>query len=151
MIPRIIVITHPLPPRWHRKMHPPMPSDPHSRHLLPPSRVAPEALAKASTFHRAIVDEVEKAIAESPLVVVGMSQNPHVKKVRQALTAAGFEFKYLEYGSYLAKWKQRLAIKLWSGWPTFPQVYVRGVLMGGEDLTTAAIASGDLKRRLEAQ
>ena len=53
-----------------------------------------------------------------------------------------------EYGSYFSKWKERLAIKLWSGWPTFPQVFVRASLIGGEDLTKAAIADGSIKSTL---
>ncbi len=77
-----------------------------------------------------------------------MAQNPHVRKVRQALDAAGVTYKYLEYGSYFSKWRQRLAIKLWSGWPTFPQVFVRGTLIGGQDLTTQALADGSLKSSL---
>ena len=92
-----------------------------------------------------MVSEVARAVAESPLVVVGMAQNPHVKNVRRALTDAGIAFEYLEFGSYLSKWKERLAIKLWSGWPTFPQVFVDGELIGGEDLTKAAIAEGRLR------
>jgi glutaredoxin-related protein len=83
------------------------------------------------------------------VVVVGMAQNPHVRNVRKALGAAGVEYRYLEYGSYLSRWRERLAIKLWSGWPTFPQVFVRGVLLGGEDLTVAAIADGTLRQRLQ--
>lgn len=119
------------------------------RHVLPSSRIAPEALDKTLAFHRSVIDEVERAVAASPLVVVGMAQNPHCRNVRRALSAAGFEHRYLEYGSYLSGWKERLAIKLWSGWPTFPQVFVRGVLVGGEDLTVAAIADGTLKKRLD--
>lgn len=110
--------------------------------------VAPSALSEMETFHAPIVREVEAAIAGEPVVVVGMAQNPHVKNVRKALAAAGVEFKYLEYGSYLSKWRERLAIKLWSGWPTFPQVFVRGVLIGGEDRTKAALADGSLKASL---
>ncbi len=126
-----------------------MSSDTPSRPHLPQSRIAPDALAKQAAFHRAVVEDVERAIAGTPIVVVGMAQNPHVRNVRKALKAAGFDFRYIEHGSYFSKWKERLAIKLWSGWPTFPQVFVKGILLGGEDLTIAAIASGDLKRRLE--
>ncbi|WXB00274.1 glutaredoxin [Pendulispora brunnea] len=95
-----------------------------------------------SAFHTDVIREVEHAVAAAPVVVVGMAQNPHVKNVRKALTAAGIAFTYLEYGSYFSGWKKRLAIKLWSGWPTFPQVFLRGVLVGGEDLTVAAIGDG---------
>ncbi len=120
-----------------------------TRRALPSNRIAPEAVDKENAFHRPIVDEVERAIGESPILVIGMAQNPHCREVRKTLTAAGFEFKYLEYGSYFSRWKERLAIKLWSGWPTFPQVFVRGVLLGGAQLTAAAIADGSLKQRLD--
>jgi glutaredoxin-related protein len=78
------------------------------------------------------------------------AQNPHVRKVRKALDEAGISHTYLEYGSYFSEWRKRLAIKLWSGWPTFPQVFVRGVLIGGEDLTRAALADGSLKSSIAA-
>ena len=116
-----------------------------SRPLHDPSRVAAPALEKMTTSHADTLREVEDAIKSHDVVVVGMSQNPHVKNVRKMLEAAGVKFHYLEYGSYFSEWGKRLAIKMWSGWPTFPQVYVQGELVGGEDLTKAAIARGDIK------
>jgi len=118
------------------------------RPRLDAAHVTPAAMEVMSTFHAEVVEEVRAAIAGSPLVVVGMAQNPHVRKVRAALTEAGFEYTYMEYGSYVSRWKERLALKLWSGWPTFPMVFVHGTLLGGEDLTKAAIADGTLKQRL---
>ena len=112
--------------------------------------VAPAALSAMESFHSGIVREVKEAIRREPVVVVGMAQNPHVRNVRRLLDEAGVAYKYLEYGSYLAKWKERLAIKLWSGWPTFPQVFVRGTLIGGEDLTKQALADGTLRASLQA-
>jgi len=102
-----------------------------------------------ASYHEGIVGEVQAAVARERVVVVGMAQNPHVKKVREALDEAGVAYSYLEYGTYFSKWKERLAIKLWSGWPTFPQVFVRGVLVGGETLTKAALADGSLKSMIE--
>jgi glutaredoxin-related protein len=99
-------------------------------------------------FHAEIVREVQEAVRREPVVVVGMAQNPHVRKVRRALDEAGVAYSYLEYGSYFSKWKERLAIKLWSGWPTFPQVFVRGTLIGGENLTKQALSDGTLKASL---
>ena len=119
-----------------------------TRTILDPSRIHPAAAEKMNSRHAETIREVEKAIADNAVVVVGMAQNPHVKKVRKELEAAGIEFAYLEYGSYLSEWGRRLAIKLWSGWPTFPQVFVRGVLIGGEDLTRAALADGTLRARI---
>jgi glutaredoxin-related protein len=112
--------------------------------------VSPAALSAISSFHAEVVREVEETVRRNAVVVVGMAQNPHVKKVRQALDSAGVAHTYLEYGSYFSKWRERLAIKLWSGWPTFPQVFVRGVLVGGEDLAKAALADGSLKESLGA-
>ena len=108
------------------------------------------AATQIADFHRDVLDEVRKAVERDDVVVVGMAQNPHVRKVRQALSAAGVKFTYLEYGSYFSKWRERLAIKLWSGWPTYPQVFVKGTLLGGEDLTKAALASGALQAKLGA-
>jgi monothiol glutaredoxin len=36
-----------------------------------------------------------------------------------------------------------------SGWPTIPQVFVKGELIGGADITEELAASGELKRVLE--
>jgi monothiol glutaredoxin len=119
-----------------------------TRPLLDPSHVAPPALEKMNAFHAETIREIEEAMKSSDVVVVGMAQNPHVKNVRKALEAASIPFRYLEYGSYLSEWKRRLAIKMWSGWPTFPQVFVKGTLLGGELLTKSAIEDGSLKTRL---
>ena len=36
-----------------------------------------------------------------------------------------------------------------SGWPTIPQVFVKGELIGGADITEELEASGELERKLE--
>ena len=78
-----------------------------------------------------------------------MRQNPMPKKARKLLDGAHIPYKYLEYGSYFSKWKERLAIKLWSGWPTFPQVYVKGEFLGGSDILIEMYNSGELREKLE--
>jgi monothiol glutaredoxin len=78
--------------------------------------------------------------------VVGMQMNPFPKKARVALDQAGQPFKYLEYGNYFSHWRERNALKLWTGWPTFPMVFVKGILVGGCNDLQALIASGELKR-----
>ncbi|WNG59608.1 glutaredoxin [Archangium gephyra] len=118
------------------------------RPLLPEDKRTPSATEAMKGFHRDIVDQVRAAVEKDAVVVVGMAQNPVVKRVRQTLEQANIPFTYLEYGSYFGMWKQRLAIKLWSGWPTFPQVFVRGVLVGGFDDTRKALEDGSLKKLL---
>ncbi len=118
------------------------------RPLLDSNRIAQPVAERMSSSFADTLEEVRRAVEKDPVVVVGMAQNPHVKNVRKALTEAGVEFTYLEYGSYFSEWKRRLAIKMWSGWPTFPQVFVRGTLIGGRQLTEAALADGTLKTTL---
>lgn len=108
-------------------------------------KVSPEASAVVANFHRGIVDEVIATVARDRVVVVGMAQNPVVKKARQALDAAGIKFTYIEHGSYLSKWKERLAIKLWAGFPTFPMVFVDGTLIGGNAELQPLLREGKLK------
>jgi len=36
-----------------------------------------------------------------------------------------------------------------SGWPTIPQVFVKGELIGGADITEELLESGDLQRRVD--
>jgi len=95
-----------------------------------------------------IVREVQAAAAANDVLVVGMRQNPFPKKARKLLGAAGIAYKYLEYGSYFAEWRRRGALKMWSGWPTFPMIFVKGMLAGGADELERLIQSGELKRIL---
>ena len=77
-----------------------------------------------------------------------MFLNPHVWYVKRALQKEGIDFTYVEYGGYFSQWKKRLAIKMWSGWPTFPQVFVKGTLMGGNKKTQQALQDGSLQKLL---
>lgn len=101
------------------------------RKILDSTQLADSASKAISAFHSNYVQEVEDAIKANDYVVVGMKQNPVVKKARRLLDEKGIAFKYIENGGYFSMWKQRLAIKLWSGWPTYPMVFVKGKLIGG--------------------
>jgi glutaredoxin-related protein len=82
------------------------------------------------------------------VVVLGMAQNPFVRKARKALDAAGIAHHDLDVGSYLSEWRRRNALKMWTGWPTFPMVFVKGTLVGGATDLAALLDSGELKRLL---
>jgi glutaredoxin-related protein len=115
-----------------------------SRKILADSRIHPEALKSMESLHADVISKIESAVAANDVVVVGMSQNPYVGRARKALTEAGVAFEYLEFGSYFSMWRPRLAIKLWSGWPTFPQVFVKGRLIGGCTDLQRLMASGEI-------
>lgn len=116
------------------------------RDVLPDSKLDAAALKAIEGFHADIVAEVKETVSKNKIVIVGMAQNPVVSKARKLLKNEGIDFKYLEYGSYTSKWKPRLAIKLWSGWPTFPQVFVEGKLIGGCAELSVLLSAGAIKK-----
>ena len=115
-----------------------------SRSILPEDRIHPTARDKVAGNHASLVAEVEAAVAKHDLVVVGMAQNPHCKRARKALAAKGVAYEYLEYGSYTSQWRPRTALKMWSGWPTFPMCFHKGALLGGANELIALLDSGEL-------
>jgi len=120
------------------------------RPIFDEARIHPAIRDKIAAWRTEIVKEVQDVVAAKDLVVVGMKMNPFPKKARKLLDAAGIEYTYLEYGSYLSGYRRRLPLKLWTGWQTFPMIFVRGVLIGGAGELEKLLQSGELKQRLEA-
>ena len=118
------------------------------RCVLDESQIHPAVRERVATLHADVVQQVRAAIAQHAVVVVGMAQNPFPRKARKALDAAGVPYHYLSFGSYFGDWRRRNALKMWTGWPTFPMVFVKGMLIGGADDLAKLIASGELKRLL---
>jgi glutaredoxin-related protein len=121
------------------------------RSVLDEAHIHPSIRKTIADSHADIVREVQAAVAANDVVVVGMKQNPQPKKARKALDAAGIPYKYLGYGSYLGVWRRRNALKMWTGWPTFPMVFVKGVLVGGADDVRRLIASGEIQKMLDGK
>lgn len=122
-----------------------------TRPILPESQIHAAIADKIGLPQKAVLAEVQAAVAQHDVVVVGMAINPHPAKARKALHAAGVAHHYLGYGSYLSRWRDRLALKMWTGWPTFPMVFVRGRLVGGASDLQALIQRGELKALLAAE
>jgi len=118
------------------------------RSILDETHIHPAIRETLANSHSDIVREVQAAIAENRVVVVGMRQNPMPKNARRLLDAKGIAYKYLEYGSYLSGWRRRNALKMWTGWPTFPMVFVKGVLVGGAADLARLESGGELAKML---
>ncbi|MEI8156103.1 MAG: glutaredoxin domain-containing protein [Burkholderiales bacterium] len=118
------------------------------RNILDESHIHPAIRELVANHQQAIVGEVQRAVSQYAVVVVGMGLNPFPKKARKLLDEAGVAYHYLEYGNYLNRWRERNALKLWTGWPTFPMVFVKGTLVGGANEVQKIIASGELKTLL---
>lgn len=110
------------------------------RNILSENSIHPDIREKITHFHSETIIEVENAIQNNRIVVVGMRGNNSVRKARKNLFKAGLAFQYLEYGSYLTGWYRRLPLKMWTGFPTFPMIFVDQKLIGG---------NADLEKLLE--
>jgi monothiol glutaredoxin len=75
------------------------------------------------------------------MVMCGNSQ-----RALQALHAAGAPVTTVDI---LPDPRIRQELQALSGWPTIPQVFVRGELIGGADITEELLASGELKQKLD--
>ena len=115
-----------------------------ARSILDEAHIHPAIRERIAGYRAEVVKEVQAAVAANPVVVVGMRMNPFPKKARKLLDAAGLAYKYIEYGSYLGDYRRRLALKLWTGWPTYPMVFVKGVLIGGASDLEKLLTSGGL-------
>ncbi len=118
------------------------------RPILDEAHIHPAVRERVARYHQSTVDEVRAAAERHPVLVVGMRMNPWPRRARKLLDAAGIAHHDLEYGSYFGQWRRRSALKMWTGWPTFPMVFVKGVLVGGAQDLQRLIESGELRRTL---
>ena len=120
------------------------------RDTFPEAKVHPAITEKIASYKKEEVDAVKALIAAHRVVVVGMTQNPFPKKARKFLDEKGIPYEYLGIGSYLSEWRRRLVLKMWTGWPTFPMIFIDGVLIGGFQDLVKLHESADLTKLLAA-
>jgi len=66
-------------------------------------------------------------------------------RVAQILSYLGVSYKDV---NVLADEKVREGIKVYTNWPTVPQLYIKGEFVGGADIVTDMFQSGDLQTML---
>jgi glutaredoxin-related protein len=120
------------------------------RRILETPRIHPAIHDRVASQGGPILDQVEAAIATEDVVVVGMRQNPFPRRARKLLDQQNVRYRYIEYGSYFSQWRERLKLKLWTGWPTFPMIFVKGVLIGGYQDLQRLVDAGEFKTLLAA-
>jgi monothiol glutaredoxin len=95
-------------------------------------------------------DRIKNVIETSP-VAVFMKGNPQFvmcgnsERALQALRRAGAPITAVDV---LPDPEIRRELSAISGWPTIPQVFVKGELIGGADITEELAESGELERKL---
>lgn len=114
------------------------------RPILDEARIHPAVRERIATLHADIVQEVSDAVRQHAVVVVGLAWNQPAASARRALDQAGIAYHYRGYGNYLSGWRRRNALKMWTGWPTFPMVFVKGTLVGGAQDLLRLMERGEL-------
>ena len=97
------------------------------------------------------VEEKIKAELNSAPVVLFMKGTPDFPQCGfsaqtvAALRALGAQFKHV---NIFEEPELREALKRFSNWPTYPQLYVKGELVGGCDIALEMYKSGELRKLL---
>ena len=96
-------------------------------------------------------EQISDVITHEPVAVfmkgtpqMVMCGNSH--RALQALHAAGAPITTVDI---LPDPRIRQELAEISGWPTIPQVFVKGELIGGADITEELLESGELQQRLD--
>ena len=119
------------------------------------------ALRAVASFHKATLpcpNEVPDAHRPIPcpldhlygwvsydVTLVACLQEPRCgfsRKISELLKDKGIEFSYF---NILADEEVRQGLKEFSDWPTFPQLYISGDLVGGLDIVKEMAESGELE------
>jgi len=99
------------------------------------------------------VMEKIKNYVDGSNVVVFMKGSPQLpqcgfsSRTAEALKACGVEFSHV---NVLDDQEVFQNLPRFADWPTFPQVYIKGELIGGCDITLELYQSGELKKMMEA-
>lgn len=99
-----------------------------------------------------IMQRITHAIESNPVIIFmkGTPEFPQCgfsSRTSQALTACGAEYAYV---NVLADPDVRANLHRYADWPTFPQLYINGELIGGCDIIMELYESGELKKLVEA-
>jgi len=99
-----------------------------------------------------VLDRIKEQVENNP-VVIYMKGTPDLPRcgfshrASQALAATGLPFAYVnvledpEIFDHLPRY---------ADWPTFPQIYIKGELIGGCDITLELYQNGELQKLMAA-
>jgi monothiol glutaredoxin len=96
------------------------------------------------------LERIKKQVTENS-VIIYMKGTPDFPqcgfsaRATQALNACGVEYAFVNVYEDEEIYR---ALPKYANWPTFPQLYVKGELVGGCDITLDLFQSGELKKML---
>ena len=99
-----------------------------------------------------VLERIKQQVEGHPVVLYmkGTPQLPQCgfsSRAAQALQACEQEFAYV---NVLADAEIFENLPRYADWPTFPQLYINGELVGGCDITLELYQQGELKKMVEA-
>ena len=95
-----------------------------------------------------VMERIKQAVDGNPVVIFmkGTPQMPmcgYSSRTAQVLQACGVEFAHV---NVLADPEIFANLPRFANWPTFPQVYINGELIGGCDITLELYQKGELQK-----
>ncbi len=97
------------------------------------------------------LDKIKQQIEENPILLY-MKGSPEMPqcgfsaRATQCLQACGKPFAFVDI---LQNPEIRQTLPVYANWPTFPQLYIKGELIGGSDIILELYESGELQRLLD--
>lgn len=99
-----------------------------------------------------VINRIESQLAENP-VILYMKGSPAFPqcgfsgRAVQILQHCGTPFAHV---NIFEDPELRESLKSYSNWPTFPQLYIKGELVGGCDIMIDLFQSGELQKMLDS-
>lgn len=98
-----------------------------------------------------VMDRIKEVVDSNPVIIFmkGTPQMPmcgYSSRTTQVLQACDVDFAHV---NVLADPEIFENLPRFANWPTFPQVYVNGELIGGHDITVEMFQKGELKPMLQ--
>ncbi len=98
-----------------------------------------------------VMDRIKDAVESNPVIIFmkGTPQLPQCgfsSRAAQALMGCGEEFAYV---NILTDPEIFENLPQYANWPTFPQVYINGELIGGCDITLEMFEKGELQKMVK--
>jgi monothiol glutaredoxin len=99
-----------------------------------------------------VMERIRKLVNDNPVVIFmkGTPQFPMCgfsSRASQALKATGKPFAYVNVLEDAEIYEN---LPKFADWPTFPQVFIKGELVGGCDITLELFQKGDLQKMVTA-
>ncbi|MBE0510459.1 MAG: Grx4 family monothiol glutaredoxin [Chromatiales bacterium] len=99
-----------------------------------------------------VLQRIDEQVKSNPIVIYmkGTPQMPMCgfsSRASQAMQSCGVEFAYV---NVLADPEIFENLPRYQNWPTFPQIYVNGELIGGHDILMEMYQKGELQPLLQA-